>query len=118
VRWEWQEFNGRRRQAHLVLVIAVSVVGIRIIGTGGSHADFRALLQKGAVSVWNTEAEYEKQSTSWMRIPTTDTAITNTNAAGRLPLNSCHSHALIQAAAATAFPPSVRQSPRSIFAHR
>ena len=48
--------------AALVLVIAVSVVGIRIIiGTGGSHETSGAFLQKGAVSdVERAEAEYRK----------------------------------------------------------
>jgi len=47
--------------AALVLVIAVSVVGIRIIGTGGSHETSGAFLQKGAVSdVEHAEAEYRK----------------------------------------------------------
>jgi hypothetical protein len=47
--------------AALVLVILVSVVGIRIIGTGGAHGTSGAFLQKGAVSdVERAEAEYRK----------------------------------------------------------
>src|ERR1051325_2167623 len=48
--------------AALVLVIAISVVGIRlIIGPGGPHETSGAFLQKGAVSdVERAEAEYRK----------------------------------------------------------